>query len=371
MPVTLSYPGVYIEEVPSGVRTITGVATSITAFIGRALRGPVNEPVRVHSFGEFERRFGGLWRDSTLCFAVQQFFQNGGTDALIVRVHNGARPPPRLTLAAGFNLVAANPGDWGEPLRVRIDHNTRPHLPRRSGQQPVQSAVRDTGTGVTERFLNLSTDPNNARFVSAGSGTGIQSGAHRHPARHGACAASHRARQSALGADPCWTTPPSTAFAATWQCRRPPHHNSIPGVAEAAKAGPMGTGECRSVQPAVHPAVHSRPRRRRESQTRSAAASYCQQRRAMYVVDPLMAWDEPADLTGVSGLDSVGWGLARTKMRRCISPICASPILCRTTAWLTLRPCGAVAGVMARTDGQRGVWKAPAGTTPRLTAWSS
>lgn len=46
MPVTLSYPGVYIEEVPSGVRTITGVATSITAFIGRTLRGPANDPVR-------------------------------------------------------------------------------------------------------------------------------------------------------------------------------------------------------------------------------------------------------------------------------------------------------------------------------------
>jgi hypothetical protein len=59
MPVTLSYPGVYIEEVSSGVRTITGVATSITAFIGRTLRGPVNDPVRVQSFGEFERRFGG------------------------------------------------------------------------------------------------------------------------------------------------------------------------------------------------------------------------------------------------------------------------------------------------------------------------
>ena len=62
--------------------------------------------------------FGGLWRDSTLSYAVQQFFQNGGTDALIVRVHNGGNQPP-LPLAAGFNLVAANPGKWGEKLRVR------------------------------------------------------------------------------------------------------------------------------------------------------------------------------------------------------------------------------------------------------------
>ena len=62
MPATLRYPGVYIEEVPSGVRTIVGVATSITAFVGRAARGPVDEPVRVQSFGEYERGFGGLVR---------------------------------------------------------------------------------------------------------------------------------------------------------------------------------------------------------------------------------------------------------------------------------------------------------------------
>ena len=165
MPVTLTYPGVYIEEVSSGVRTITGVATSITAFIGRALRGPVNEPLRVQSFAEFERRFGGLWRDSTLSYAVQQFFQNGGTDALIVRVHNNAAAAT-LTLAVGFNLVAANPGRWGEKLRVRIDHNTRPHLITDPANSLFNLSVRDTATGTTERFLNLSTDPNNARFVT-------------------------------------------------------------------------------------------------------------------------------------------------------------------------------------------------------------
>ena len=152
MPVTLSYPGVYIEEVPSGVRTVTGVATSITAFIGRTLRGPVNDPVRVQSFAEFERRFGGLWRDSTMSYALQQFFQNGGTDALIVRVHNGAAAAT-LTLAVGFNLVAANPGKWGEKLRVRIDYNTRPHLPTDPANSLFNLSVRDTATGTTERFL--------------------------------------------------------------------------------------------------------------------------------------------------------------------------------------------------------------------------
>src|ERR687898_964413 len=90
MPATLSYPGVYIEEIPSGLRTITGVATSITAFVGRALRGPVDDPARIFSFGEFERIFGGLWVESPLGYAVYHYFLNGGSEALIVRVHNGA-----------------------------------------------------------------------------------------------------------------------------------------------------------------------------------------------------------------------------------------------------------------------------------------
>ena len=78
MPSALTSPGVYIEELPSAVRTITGVPTSITAFVGRAWRGPVDEPITIDSFSDFERTFGGLWRSSTLSYAVQHFFLNGG-----------------------------------------------------------------------------------------------------------------------------------------------------------------------------------------------------------------------------------------------------------------------------------------------------
>jgi phage tail sheath protein FI len=65
---------------------INGVATSITAFIGSALRGPTDMPGSVTSFDDFERLYGGLWAPSTLGYAVQQFFLNGGSQALIVRV---------------------------------------------------------------------------------------------------------------------------------------------------------------------------------------------------------------------------------------------------------------------------------------------
>jgi uncharacterized protein len=127
MPAVLSYPGVYIEEVPSGVRTITGVATSITAFIGRALRGPADDPIRVQSFAEFERIFGGLWVESTLGYAVAQFFLNGGGDAVIVRIYGKSSPAtdgvavlPLLTgevAAQGTLTVDTNPSD-GDTMTI-------------------------------------------------------------------------------------------------------------------------------------------------------------------------------------------------------------------------------------------------------------
>ena len=100
MPVTPTYPGVYIEEIPSGVRTITGVATSITAFIGCALRGPVNEAVTINSFADFERRFGGLWVDSTMSYAVRDFYLNGGSQAIIVRLFHPIFADEAARLAA-------------------------------------------------------------------------------------------------------------------------------------------------------------------------------------------------------------------------------------------------------------------------------
>src|SRR2546430_6572769 len=123
MPVTPTYPGVYIEEVPSGVRTIVGVATSTTAFIGRALRGPVDEPVIINSYGDFERQFGGLWVESTMSYAVRDFYLNlnGSGQAIIVRIHNGA-VQATITVPGNLNLRAKNPGQWGENLRVRVEH---------------------------------------------------------------------------------------------------------------------------------------------------------------------------------------------------------------------------------------------------------
>src|SRR5690606_36277960 len=85
----VSYPGVYIVEKPSGVRTITGVATSIAAFVGYTRKGVPDRAVPITSFADFERECGGLDRASPLSYGVRQFFSNGGTQASIVRVAVG------------------------------------------------------------------------------------------------------------------------------------------------------------------------------------------------------------------------------------------------------------------------------------------
>jgi len=97
MPVTPTYPGVYVEEIPSGARTIAAVATSITAFIGRSQSGPLDEPVTVKSFREFEQTFGGLWMESMLAFSVRDFFLNGGGEAVIVRISRHSAAGAALT----------------------------------------------------------------------------------------------------------------------------------------------------------------------------------------------------------------------------------------------------------------------------------
>src|SRR6476620_5277352 len=130
MPVQTTYPGVYIEEIPSGVRTITGVATSITAFIGRALMGPLDEPTIINSFADYERQFGGLWSESTMSYAVQDFYLNGGSQAVIVRVDNNAGTA-EIGLSTGGSspndlliLEAYSPGSWGSALRAEVNYNT-------------------------------------------------------------------------------------------------------------------------------------------------------------------------------------------------------------------------------------------------------
>jgi hypothetical protein len=151
MPLQLTYPGVYVQEIPSGTHTIAGVATSTTAFVGYLTRGPENTPVQCLNFGDFQRVFGGLNPNGVTSFQVSQFFLNGGAEAWVSRLYassvtpvqpstplpcatqlppggsgggGGANlaPPGKGTTA--WTLNSQNPGTWGGNIFVTIDYMT-------------------------------------------------------------------------------------------------------------------------------------------------------------------------------------------------------------------------------------------------------
>src|SRR5271155_1669671 len=141
MPVAPTFPGVYIEEIPSGVRTIVGVATNIAAFLGRAISGPANTPTVINSFADFDRQFGGLGIDYPMSYAVNDFYQNGGSQAIIVRLFSptkaGQTGAAQIT-ADTLKLVASSPGTWGNALSVSVDVTSiTPDVASRFGLQPA------------------------------------------------------------------------------------------------------------------------------------------------------------------------------------------------------------------------------------------
>lgn len=128
MPIKPTYPGVYIQEIPGGVRTIVGVSTSVTAFVGPAKRGPIDKAVHIFNFSDFERFFGGLAKDSDMSYAVRQFFTNGGSDAWVVRVAKNATAATK-TLQNSANkdvlkITALDEGKAGNEIEVQVDHKT-------------------------------------------------------------------------------------------------------------------------------------------------------------------------------------------------------------------------------------------------------
>lgn len=168
MPVAPTYPGVYVEEIPSGVRTITGVSTSVTAFIGSAKRGPINSPVHLLSYSDFERSFGGLAPDSELSYAVRQFFLNGGSDAWVVRLAKGAVQAMRnLADAKPEDVLAVTALDAGFPgnaIEVRVDYATA--NPASTFNLTLNYASPDNPTdNASETFTNLSMNSQDPAYV--------------------------------------------------------------------------------------------------------------------------------------------------------------------------------------------------------------
>jgi len=143
--------------------------TAVAAFVGRTLKGPVNRPVPISSFSDFQHIFGGLWQPAPLSYAVDHFFENGGRRAYVVRVANGARPPT-ITLPAGssnLRLIGVNPGSR-EFLRASVDYDGIPENDADTFNLVLQR-VRSAGSELIEDqeiFRRLSVLSQSNRFVT-------------------------------------------------------------------------------------------------------------------------------------------------------------------------------------------------------------
>jgi phage tail sheath protein FI len=185
MPVAVSYPGVYVQEVPSGVRTIVGVGTSTGMFVGRARKGELYRPVRCFSIEDFERAFTTQFAGSDMARAVRLFFQNGGTQCYAARIADEANGASTLAAAAvslnteggaaALTVTARSPGTFGNDIRVEVDYNTtRPEAT--FNLEVFRWTKNSSGADVkadVETYLGLSMNNTHPRYavdvVEAGS----------------------------------------------------------------------------------------------------------------------------------------------------------------------------------------------------------
>jgi Bacteriophage tail sheath protein len=382
MPVSLTYPGVYVEEIASGVRSITGVATSITAFVGRAQRGPTDAdgPYVVDSYPDFVRTFGGLWAASPMTYAVRDFFANGGSQAIIVRIFspdgaNATNATLALPLDGGgdYTLTARYPGSWGNNLQALVDWDTSdstvkaplvpdPHL--------FNLYVRDSGTGQVESFRNVSTDPTNPRRVDKVlSNTSIL-------VTGDALVSPAIARPAAVVAPKGWNDPAILVVATADQV--------LDGLALldatvasdtllAAKRGMYALEKSDLFNLLCIPpySYDTFPATGVSAALVATAAEYCEARRAVLVVDPPVAWSSESTATvkatAVTAAADLAASVGSVSSNAALYfPWLSQPDPLRDNQTELFAPCGAVAGIMARTDAQRGVWKAPAGLDASL-----
>jgi Bacteriophage tail sheath protein len=166
MPAQVSYPGVYIQEISSGAHTISGVATSIAAFVGYTARGIDNRAGHLFSFSDYERAYGGLAADSELSYGIQQFFDNGGTEAYVVRVPKADAFAATVTLFSGvaagstvaLGLTAISKGIWANRVVVGVDYGGV------SDASSFNLTITDRTSNTQESFLDISADPTSASY---------------------------------------------------------------------------------------------------------------------------------------------------------------------------------------------------------------
>ncbi|MCU0976433.1 MAG: hypothetical protein MUC71_09015 [Steroidobacteraceae bacterium] len=330
------------EEVVAG-ESIARAPVAVTAFVGRALRGPVNRPVTLHSFADYQRIFGGLWQPSTLSYAVEQFFDSGGTTAIVLRVANDARPCT-LDLPAGthrLRVQALQPGTR-EYLRAAVDYDgigenetDRFNLVVQRVRTPGSEHIEDQ-----EIYRRLSVDPASSRHVAA------------------ALAASQLVRVAGPvpPVRPDVVTAPGRAGLAGYILSNADgddggplsDYDIIGSAAEATGLFALGGAESFNLLCIPPPSrdVDLGP------SALLVAHRYCRDRRALLVVDPPSAWQSAADALAAMR----EWPLASDSAFMYFPRLLAYDKL--RGRFESFAPCGAVAGMLSRAAGQSPLWSA-------------
>ncbi|MFT4103764.1 MAG: phage tail sheath subtilisin-like domain-containing protein [Burkholderiaceae bacterium] len=342
MPVALTYPGVYIEELSSGVHTITGVATSIAAFVGWSPMGPTDQAGLVLSWADYARRYGGLDSRSYLGYAVNQFFGNGGSKAYIVRLAADTAKPAAVTIE-GLTLSASSPGKWGKGYGIRIVNSTLSSGTFQLSVVPVDADGKPLG-GAVEVFDRLSVATTDPRYV-----------------------------ETVINADSALVR----VTVASGTTAPPADTGDMPKVLEGGEDGDVLTPNTSAFEAKIDPTIETSAIRQLDRvdlfnllcvpaettpTTISKLQAYCRQKRAFMIVDCAQGqtFDQiKTGPAGITGADSINSAL--------YFPWLSAPDPKQEYRPRDFPPCGFIAGIYARTDTARGVWKAPAGTLASVT----
>lgn len=335
MPVTPTYPGVYIEEIPSGVRTLTGVATSITAFVGWAPKGPIDKAQLVLNWADYQRMFGGLNKNSYLGYAVNQFFANGGSQAYIIRLVGAGKLPATVTIDSKLQVDGNSPGVWAEAYTIQTTQST-------FDATRFAVTVLDTASGAAvENFVNLSMSEDDPRF--APSVISDQS------------AIISATKVSAASDDSAPADTTAALGGGNDGTLLSPNANNFETALTAAGSGINLLDRIDLFNILCVPGET-------KATVIKALQKFCRDRRAFLIVDcasdatlASLTAGPDANLIGTDSINSAFY-----------FPWVNAPDPLNEGRSTLLPPSGMVAGIYARTDAQRGVWKAPAGTEASL-----
>jgi len=365
MPVTTTYPGVYIEELPSAVHTITGVATSIAAFAGWAPKGSTT-PTLVLSWADYNNQFGGLDSRSVLGYSVSQFFANGGQQAYIVRLTNSDAKAASVTVGTAPNSItvtAQNPGAWGNDYWVAIRNQSGGT--GRFRLQLVYSPKGATTWNVVESFENLSMSKSDSQGryvvdVLTNSSNYISATVPASPTAPPGDTTQPLPVPSTLP-----SYPQATQLQSGTDGANPPIHPSTSttsaGDFESALLPSSGTGGVYQLSNVDLFNLLCVPGEI-VTTTLQTLEHFCETEQAFLIADSDPGITDYTKLSGGPGIPGANAAF--------YFPWLQAPDPLAQNVTRNYPPCGFVAGVYAATDASRGVWKAPAGTATALAGVS-